>query len=161
MNTQPTGKVIDLAVLQAKIERWRASGQKIVFTNGCFDILHVGHVTLLAQAKALGDKLILGLNSDASVKRLKGEQRPINKEQDRATILAALASIDAVVLFEQDTPLQLIEALNPDVLVKGGDYTKDQIAGAQYVEQHGGEVVIVPFVKGYSTTETLAKIHSL
>ncbi len=154
-------KLMELSTLQAQLKEWRAAGQKVVFTNGCFDILHVGHVTLLAHAKALGDKLILGLNSDESVKRLKGEQRPINKESDRAIILAALECIDAVVIFHEDTPNELIQALTPDVLVKGGDYTKEQIVGADYVEQHGGEVVIVPFVKGYSTTETLAKIHSL
>jgi len=154
-------KLMELSTLQAQLKEWRAAGQKVVFTNGCFDILHVGHVTLLAHAKALGDKLILGLNSDESVKRLKGEQRPINKESDRAIILAALECIDAVVIFHEDTPTELIQALTPDILVKGGDYTKEQIVGADYVEQCGGEVVIVPFVKGYSTTETLAKIHSL
>jgi D-beta-D-heptose 7-phosphate kinase/D-beta-D-heptose 1-phosphate adenosyltransferase len=161
MDEKQTGKVMDLAAMQAKLEEWRTAGQKIVFTNGCFDILHVGHVTLLAQAKALGDKLILGLNSDNSVKRLKGEQRPVNKESDRAIVLSALASVDAVILFSEDTPQELLQALRPDVLVKGGDYTKEQIVGADYIEQQGGQVVIVPFIKGYSTTETLAKIHAL
>jgi D-beta-D-heptose 7-phosphate kinase/D-beta-D-heptose 1-phosphate adenosyltransferase len=127
----------------------------VVFTNGCFDALHPGHVEHLAQAKALGDVLVVGLNSDASVRRLKGAGRPLVPEADRAAVLAALSSVDAVTLFDQDTPLELISALLPDVLVKGGDYDLDGIVGREVVEEAGGEVRVLPLVEGYSTTGIL------
>lgn len=133
--------------------------QKIVFTNGCFDILHLGHVEYLAKAKDLGDLLVIGLNSDSSVKRLKGEQRPVNPEHARAAILAALSFVDFVTVFEEDTPINLISALLPNILVKGGDYTANEIVGADIVNKNGGEVVIIPLTDGFSTTNILNK-HS-
>jgi rfaE bifunctional protein nucleotidyltransferase chain/domain len=134
-------------------------GHKIVFTNGCFDLLHLGHITYLEQAKNKGDFLIVGLNSDASVNRLKGSERPIKDEQSRACILAALSSVDMVIIFEEDTPIDLISALIPDVLVKGGDYKKENIIGADFVEDHGGSVEIIPFLYGHSSTELINKIN--
>ena len=132
--------------------------RKVVFTNGCFDILHRGHATYLAQARELGDLLVVGLNTDASVRRLKGPSRPVNCEHDRAFLLAALACVDFVILFDEDTPAELIRRVQPDVLVKGGDYTLDNIVGADFVLQNGGTVTTIPFVDGYSTTLTLQKI---
>ena len=129
--------------------------RKVVFTNGCFDVLHRGHVTYLAQARDLGDCLVVGLNSDASVKRLKGENRPINNENDRAYVLAALSSIDYIILFEEDTPKNLIEQVKPDILVKGGDYQIDNIVGADFVLKNGGQVLTIPFVDGYSSTKII------
>lgn len=134
---------------------------RFVFTNGCFDLLHPGHVAYLATARSLGDKLIVGLNSDASVTRLKGEERPINPENDRALMLAALESVDYVVVFEEDTPYELITLLRPQVLVKGGDYTRETIVGSDVVEQEGGEVVVIRFEEGYSSTRIIEKIKSL
>lgn len=133
---------------------------KIVFTNGCFDILHVGHVTYLAQARQLGDILVLGLNSDASVKRLKGPTRPVNDEQSRALVLAALEAIDYVVVFEEDTPYNIIAKVKPDVLVKGGDYEIENIVGADIVQQRGGLVTTIPFVDGFSTTATIQQLQN-
>ena len=132
---------------------------KIVFTNGCFDILHLGHITYLEQAKEKGDILIVGLNSDASVKRLKGTERPIKDEQSRASILAALSSVDIVIIFEEDTPIDLITAVNPNVLVKGGDYKKENIVGAEFVESQGGSVEIIPFLEGHSSTDLINKLN--
>ena len=129
--------------------------RKVVFTNGCFDVLHRGHVTYLAQARDLGDCLVVGLNSDASVKRLKGDNRPINNENDRAYVLAALSSIDYIILFEEDTPKNLIEQVKPDILVKGGDYQIDNIVGADFVLKNGGQVLTIPFVDGYSSTKII------
>jgi D-beta-D-heptose 7-phosphate kinase/D-beta-D-heptose 1-phosphate adenosyltransferase len=143
------------------VKSQKVKGRKIVFTNGCFDILHHGHIDLLAKAADEGDILIVGVNSDASVKRLKGAERPINEEGDRLLQIAALLCVDAVCLFEEDTPIELINLLLPDVLVKGGDYSKDQIVGTQTVEQAGGQVVIVPFVEGYSTSNLLHLIKQL
>ena len=140
---------------------WRASGQKIVFTNGCFDILHHGHLTLLAEAASFGNKLILALNTDDSVRGLKGPERPITHEQDRAFQAASLLCVDAVCLFDESTPEELIRCLKPDVLVKGGDYTIDQIVGADVVLANGGQVEIIPFVQGYSTTAIISKIKKL
>jgi len=134
---------------------WRFKNEKIVFTNGCFDILHRGHVEYLAKAASLGTKLIVGLNSDASVKRLKGEKRPINKEEDRALLLASLLFVDQVILFDTDTPYDLIHYVQPDVLVKGGDYQIEEIVGHDIVEAKGGEVITIDFVEGYSTTKLL------
>lgn len=147
--------------LSRKCNAWRGSGQKIVFTNGCFDLLHTGHLDYLARAASLGNRLIIGLNSDASVKRLKGPERPVNTEADRALALASLLVVDAVCLFEEDTPLGLVQAVKPDVLAKGGDYTPENIIGADFVKNQGGEVVVLPFVSGYSTTSLLQKIRAL
>ena len=133
----------------------RLHQQKIVFTNGCFDILHRGHVTYLAQARQMGDLLVVGLNSDASVRRLKGPERPVNDEQSRALLLAALEMVDYVVLFEEDTPYNLILKVKPDLLVKGGDYDIDNIVGADFVRQRGGEVRTIPFVQCFSSSSII------
>lgn len=141
------------------MEELRRSKKKIVFTNGCFDILHPGHVDYLSQARDLGDFLILGLNTDNSVKRLnKAPNRPINNEQTRAMVLAGLTSIDAIVLFDEETPYELIKLIKPDVLVKGDDYMVEKIVGYDVVKAQGGEVVTIPFLKGYSTTKLIQKI---
>lgn len=150
-------KIFSAHELQKRISFWRTLGDKIVFTNGCFDILHQGHVHLLATCNEFGDRVIVGLNSDASVKRLKGESRPVNNEQSRAILLAALRFVDAVVLFEEDTPENLIHFIHPDVLVKGGDWQKDEIIGSDFVNEYGGEVKTVSYLKGFSTTEILGK----
>jgi rfaE bifunctional protein nucleotidyltransferase chain/domain len=135
-------------------------GKRIVFTNGCFDILHRGHVTYLAEAKKLGDLLVLGVNSDASVKRLKGPERPINNEEDRRYVLSQLKSVDFAEIFTEDTPLNLILKVKPQVLVKGGDWKIDQIVGGKEVVANGGEVFSLQFVDGYSTTSVIHKIQS-
>jgi D-beta-D-heptose 7-phosphate kinase/D-beta-D-heptose 1-phosphate adenosyltransferase len=140
------------------LAEWRASGDRIVFTNGCFDILHVGHITLLEQCREFGDKVIIGLNSDASVRQLKGPTRPLVSESERARVLAALGATDAVIIFDQPTPLELIQAVRPDVLVKGGDYSASTIVGADDVVTWGGRVEIVPTVNGASTTNTIRKM---
>ncbi len=141
--------------------RWKLLGYKTAFTNGCFDILHKGHIKVLTEAAQTANKLIIGLNSDSSVRRLKGEQRPLHTAADRALLLAALQYVDAVVIFEEDTPLELIRALRPDVLVKGGDYTLDTIAGADQVLGNGGEVVVVPTEPGYATSKIINKIQNI
>lgn len=141
-------------------ESARAAGKRVVFTNGCFDILHAGHVTLLEAARAEGDLLVVGLNADDSVRRLKGPTRPLNGEQDRALVLAGLRAVDAVVVFTQDTPAELIERLAPDVLVKGGDYTPDTIVGADFVRSRGGRVAVIPLVEGRATTALVDKIRA-
>ena len=145
-------KVLDYERLQKRIQEWRAAGETIVFTNGCFDLLHVGHVTLLEDCHRFGSKLVLGLNSDASVCRIKGPERPVVGERERARVMAALAAVDAVVLFEEDTPIDLIRAVKPDVLVKGGDYSVETVVGGEEVIAAGGRVEIVPMVEGFSTT---------
>ncbi len=150
-------KIIDAPTLMARIKHWRAVGNTIVFTNGCFDLLHRGHVELLAQCRDMGDYVIVGLNTDRSVKKLKGPARPVNDELSRAAVLAALKYVDAVVLFDEDTPLELISLIKPDILVKGGDYKAADIVGADLLRSYGGEVRIVPLVKGFSTTETIAR----
>lgn len=152
-------KINDLASLKRKISVWHAEGKKVVFTNGVFDLLHIGHITYLAKAADLGDKLIIGLNADSSVKRLKGDSRPVNDQNSRAAILAALFFVDGVVLFEEDTPLNLISALLPDILVKGADYSVDNIVGAKEVMANGGEVKTISFVDGYSSTSIIQKIR--
>ncbi len=139
---------------------WKAQGQKVVFTNGCFDLLHPGHIQYLNDAKALGDKLIIGLNADDSIARLKGSSRPINPLKDRAAMLMGLKAVDAVVAFEEDTPLNLISLLLPDVLVKGGDYAADDIVGAKEVRDAGGEVIVVPFLDGYSSSKLIERIKA-
>lgn len=154
------GKLLELEDAQRLVRSWKRRGEKVVFTNGCFDILHAGHVSYLDMARRLGDRLVVGLNSDASVRRLKGESRPINPEIQRAAVLAALASVDVVVLFEQDTPLELIATLRPDILAKGADYQKEQVVGAAEVESWGGEVRLVDLVDGVSTTRIATRIAS-
>ncbi|MDD5018877.1 MAG: D-glycero-beta-D-manno-heptose 1-phosphate adenylyltransferase [Candidatus Omnitrophica bacterium] len=139
----------------------RSDAKRVVFTNGCFDILHYGHVAYLEKAKALGDILIIGLNSDASVRRLKGKARPINNETDRACVLAALACVDYIVLFSRDTPLELIKTLKPDVLVKGGDWDISCIVGAKEVLADGGKVCVIPYIKSRSTTGIIDKIRRI
>jgi rfaE bifunctional protein nucleotidyltransferase chain/domain len=148
---------IEEAIL--RFGREKRNGRRVVFTNGCFDLLHPGHVGSLEQARALGDALIVGLNSDASVRQLKGPGRPVLPERERAEILAALESVDAVVIFDESTPREVIARLLPDVLVKGGDWPGDQIVGREEVEAAGGRVVSIPVVPGYSTTEILRKIR--
>ena len=140
------------------INRIKAERKKIVFTNGCFDLLHVGHVRYLAQAKKLGDFLIIGLNSDSSVKELKGEDRPINSFEDRATLLSAIESVDSVIMFEEQTPENLIKDIVPNILVKGGDYNIEDIVGYQTVMQNGGQVKTLSFYDGYSSTNYINKI---
>ena len=144
---------------QAKAWRQSLGARTLVFTNGVFDLLHPGHIDVLLGSRREGDALIVGLNSDASVRRLKGPSRPIRTERERAIVLAALAMVDAVVLFEQDTPLELIEALAPDVLVKGGDYSEATIIGAEPVKKRGGRVVVVPLTPGQSTTGIVEKLR--
>ena len=151
-------KVLGLAPAVDRIQTWRHQGLRIGFTNGCFDLLHPGHISLLTQARALCDKLVVGLNSDDSVARLKGPSRPVQAEAARATVLASLASVDLVVLFEEDTPLDLIAALRPDVLVKGADYRRDQVVGGDLVEGWGGEVRLARIEPGFSTTATIARL---
>ncbi|MDD2424071.1 MAG: D-glycero-beta-D-manno-heptose 1-phosphate adenylyltransferase [Candidatus Cloacimonetes bacterium] len=155
-------KLIDKIVPGIEIadisEDLHLSGQQIVFTNGCFDIIHAGHVAYLSQAKALGDILIVGLNSDASVKRLKGDGRPINTQQDRALVLAAFSFVDYVVIFEQNTPLALIKEVEPDILVKGGDWPISKIVGSDIVMERGGRVLSLNFVEGLSTTGILERL---
>jgi len=145
----------------SKIQRWKELDETIVFTNGCFDLLHVGHVHILREAKKLGDRLIVGLNSDESVKKLKGAMRPINFENDRAFVLKNLSSVDGVIIFQEDTPLTLIKILRPDLLVKGEDYSEANLVGAEFVKSTGGKVVIIPFLDGFSTTNLLQRIQNL
>lgn len=147
--------------LENLLSRLPRSGVTVVFTNGVFDILHAGHTTYLDAARALGDVLIVGLNSDASVRRLKGPERPINTQADRATVLAALRCVDHVVVFDNDTPIDLISRIIPDVLVKGGDYTRETIVGADVVEVNGGRVVTIPLVEGRSTTNVINRARSV
>ena len=150
-------KVVARNELLTRLALWKANGERVVFTNGCFDLLHVGHITVLEQARRFGDRLIVAINSDASVGRLKGPSRPIVGETERARVLAALAAVDAVVVFDQPTPLDLIVATRPDVLVKGGDYSIDTVVGAPEVQSWGGQVKIIPTVEGFSTTRLIAK----
>jgi D-beta-D-heptose 7-phosphate kinase/D-beta-D-heptose 1-phosphate adenosyltransferase len=153
-------KMLDLERIRRRVAEWRASGETIVFTNGCFDLLHVGHITLLEDCRRFGSKLVLGLNSDASICRLKGPSRPIVGERERARVMAALAAVDAVVLFDDDTPLELIRAIRPDVLVKGGDYTIETVVGHEDVIAAGGRVEIVPTVEGFSTSNIVKKLQT-
>jgi D-beta-D-heptose 7-phosphate kinase/D-beta-D-heptose 1-phosphate adenosyltransferase len=152
-------KILSISQVAYRVRQWRVLGKKIAFTNGVFDILHSGHIYSLSQAAKEADYLIVGLNADTSVKRLKGESRPVNNQDSRVLVLASLLIVDAVVLFEEDTPLELIKLVMPDVLVKGGDYTIDQIAGAKEVIANGGRVVINPIIGGFSTTGLISKIR--
>jgi D-beta-D-heptose 7-phosphate kinase/D-beta-D-heptose 1-phosphate adenosyltransferase len=154
------GALTNLAAAAEMANAWRLAGERVVFTNGCFDLVHAGHIELLTSAAAEGDRLIVGLNSDASVKRLKGPTRPIQTEADRARIVGALRAVDLVVLFEEDTPLALIDAICPDVLVKGADYTEDKVVGGDLVKSRGGRVALVPLVVGRSSTTIVERMRS-
>ena len=151
-------KVLNLASTLDKVRVWRRQGCKLGFTNGCFNLLHPGHLALLAQAKSACDKLIVGLNSDSSTKQLKGEDRPIQTEPTRAAVLASLEDVDLVIIFAEKTPINLIEELKPEIFVKGSDYTIEQIPEAKVVQAYGGEVLIVELVQGHSTTATIARL---
>ncbi len=140
---------------------WRLTSKEVVFTNGCFDLLHLGHIEYLEKAYYLGDKLIVGVNSDASVQKLKGKNRPLRSVEERTRLLAALEFVNAVVVFEEDTPEKLIKTLKPDILVKGGDYSEEQIVGADFVKSYGGKVEIIPLLEGFSTTEFLKKLKEI
>ena len=151
-------KVKNSQTLANTISDLKAKGKKVVFTNGCFDIIHVGHIDYLSKARRMGDILVIGMNSDASVRRLKGKGRPINREKDRAKVLSALCFVDYVTIFNEDTPELLVRKLKPDIMVKGGDWRGRQVAGADFVRSCGGKLVIVPLVEGYSTTSVVKKI---
>jgi rfaE bifunctional protein nucleotidyltransferase chain/domain len=153
-------KILSLPQLAELLHAWRDQDQKIVFTNGCFDILHLGHVDYLEKARQLGDKLVLGLNTDVSISRIKGPSRPLQDEMSRARVMASLLFVDAVVLFDENTPLELIKNVQPDILVKGDDYTIESIVGHEVIEAKGGAVKTVPLVKGYSTTNIVKKIEN-
>lgn len=149
--------LISLECLLSELAAARAAGRLIVFTNGCFDVLHRGHVEYLAEARALGDLLVVGLNGDGSVRRLKGDGRPVNPLEDRAVVLAGLRSVDYVVAFDSDTPAELIQRVSPRILVKGGDYRPEDVVGGDWVRQHGGQVIIAKHLAGRSTTALLAR----
>ncbi|NND05755.1 MAG: D-glycero-beta-D-manno-heptose 1-phosphate adenylyltransferase [Saprospiraceae bacterium] len=156
-----TQKIKSIEEAAALVEAWRSSGEKIVWTNGCFDLLHLGHIKYLCQARGLGNRLIVGVNSDASVKRLKGPQRPILDQESRLTKIAALEAVDMVVPFEENTPIVPICRLRPDVLVKGGDYKPEEVVGAAEIKEWNGVIFIIDFEAGHSTTEILRKIKTL
>lgn len=153
-------KILPLSDLLQQASAWRAAGKTIAFTNGCFDILHAGHIASLTEAAGQGDVLVVALNADTSVKKLKGESRPLNNEHARALVLAALSMVDAVTIFAEETPRELIVALRPDVLIKGGDYKVEEIAGAKEVIENGGRVIINPIIEGFSTTSIIQKIQA-
>lgn len=159
MSTLPTikSKIVDFSEIRNLVSKWKSEGNSIVFTNGCFDVLHFGHVSYLAEARDLGKKMIIGLNSDASVRRLKGETRPINGQYERAVLLAAMQFVDAVVIFDEDTPENLIKTVEPDFLVKGGDYTIDTIVGADFVMSYGGKVITIPLVENFSSSSIIKR----
>ena len=142
-----------------KVRHWKELGEKIVFTNGCFDILHAGHIHLLREAKNLGDRLLIGLNSDQSVRNLKGPGRPLNPEDARASVLESLSMVDGVTIFQEDTPREIIKEIVPHFLVKGGDYSVENVVGADTVRASGGEVVLIPILKGYSTSDLITRIR--
>lgn len=154
-------KIVPLKQLQQTVKGWKLKGDSIVFTNGCFDLMHAGHLEILLAAASQGNRLVVGLNSDASIKKLKGEERPVLKEEERALMLAAQAFVDAVIIFNEETPINLIETIRPDVLVKGGDYTEDEIVGAGFVKSNQGKVVIIPLLDGFSTTTLINRIKNL
>ena len=155
--TSIANKILSTSELKQRILQWRLLGKKIAFTNGCFDILHVGHIASLSEAASYADYLVVGVNADISVKKLKGDNRPVNDEQARALLLASLSMVDAVVIFPEDTPLELIKTVMPDFLVKGGDYKVEDIAGSKEVLEAGGKVIINPIVEGFSTTSIINK----
>ena len=152
-------KLVRLSILQHLLESARSAGRKVVFTNGCFDLIHPGHVDLLRRARALGDLLVVGMNDDASIKRLKGPDRPVNDLGARASVLGGLASVDYITSFSEDTPEELIRAIKPDVLVKGDDWAEKGVVGSEFVESRGGKVVLLPLVEGHSTTSILRKLE--
>ena len=154
-------KIYSLAELENQVNTWKQAGKEVVFTNGCFDMIHKGHIEMLARTADLGDKLIIGLNSDTSIKRLKGESRPITQQQSRAMLLASFSFVDAVVLFSEETPINLIGSLLPDVLAKGGDYDIETIVGHKIVQKNGGKIILVPFIDGFSSTSIIEKIRKL
>jgi len=151
-------KIVDWQMARHQVSQWQSNQQKVVFTNGCFDLLHPGHVHLLESARQKGHHLIIGLNSDDSIRRIKGTNRPVNDFIFRSTLLSSLSMVSLVVCFEEDTPLQLIESLSPDVLVKGGDWPVDKIVGAAYVQAQGGQVFSLPIIEGYSSSKLIEKI---
>jgi rfaE bifunctional protein nucleotidyltransferase chain/domain len=153
-------KIYSLSDLKIQSDKWKESGEKIIFTNGCFDLVHRGHVEVLANIADLGDRLIIGLNSDSSIKDLKGENRPIIDEASRAILLASFQFVDAVILFSEETPFNLISEIIPDILAKGGDYKINEIAGHEVVQKNGGEVIIIPLTEGFSSTEIIDKIKN-
>lgn len=153
-------KIQNLEQAKKTVQDWKTKDEKVVFTNGCFDLLHLGHIDYLSKAKDLGTKLVIGVNSSESVSKLKGPSRPINSTESRSTMLAAFEFIDLVIVFGEETPLNLISNLSPNILVKGGDYTFETIVGAKNVVEYGGEVKVIPFLKGYSTTNIVTKIQS-
>lgn len=153
-------KILGSKKLSGILSRLRLKGKQIVFTNGCFDILHVGHVDYLSRAKALGDILVVGLNSDSSVKKIKGKNRPINNERDRARVLSSLSFVDYISIFNESTPERLIKELKPDIIAKGGDWKIKDIVGGSFVRSYGGKVKSIPFVKGYSTTSLIKRIEN-
>lgn len=161
MKTLFQHKISTLDDLLLLISRWRSADKSVVFTNGCFDIIHLGHIDYLHKAAALGDYLIVGVNGDASTRRLKGAHRPIQHEISRSSVMAAIGCVDAVILFNEDTPESLIQGIKPDVLVKGGDWPLDKIVGSSFVQSYGGLVTTIPFIDGYSTTLIEQKIRQL
>jgi D-glycero-beta-D-manno-heptose 1-phosphate adenylyltransferase len=154
-------KILSKEQASEQVKKWQKEGKKIVFTNGCFDIVHLGHIDYLEKARNLGDKLVLGLNTDASVRRLKGETRPVVDEYPRARMMAAFSFVDVVILFDEATPKELIQTICPDVLVKGDDYSVENIVGTDFVIARGGEVKTIALVKGYSTTKMIEKIKQM
>ncbi len=159
MKHQPVlHKIVQEKEFIETIHRWQAQGEKVVFSNGCFDLLHMGHIDYLEKARLLGDRLVIGVNTDRSAKELKGSARPVQNEQSRLHILASMVFVDLVTLFDESTPKRLIEVVKPDILVKGDDYQIENIVGADIVEQNGGKVETIPFVKGYSTSAIIQKI---
>ena len=151
-------KIYSLEELENQVNAWKQAGEEVVFTNGCFDIIHRGHIEVLAQTADLGNRLIVGLNSDSSIQKLKGKNRPIIDEQSRAILLASFSFVDAVVLFSEETPINLISTLKPDMLAKGGDYEINTIVGHKVVQENGGQVILVPFVDGFSSTTIIDNI---
>jgi D-beta-D-heptose 7-phosphate kinase/D-beta-D-heptose 1-phosphate adenosyltransferase len=160
-STSGPQKLLNRDELLIRVAEWRAAGQRVVFTNGCFDILHLGHITLLDQCRQFGDKVVVAINSDRSVRCLKGPERPVVGEHERARVLAALGAIDAVVIFDEETPLEIIRSIRPEVLVKGGDYSVETVVGAEDVLSWGGAVQIVPIVPGHSTSNTIDRMKAL
>jgi D-beta-D-heptose 7-phosphate kinase/D-beta-D-heptose 1-phosphate adenosyltransferase len=160
-STKINERIFELPLLRSQVKWWRLINKTIAFTNGVFDILHEGHIKVLSQAATFADVLIVGVNSDASVKRLKGNNRPVNNQQSRSLLLASLIMVDAVTVFDEDTPLELIKAISPDVLIKGGDYSQDTIVGAKEVIACGGKVEVIPLEEGFSTTRLIAKMKNL
>jgi len=152
-------KITTLDAARMQVKAWQAYGEKVVFTNGCFDLLHPGHIHILNQSKSMGDRLVVGVNTDSSIKKIKGPKRPIVSEQDRADVLSALSCVDLIVFFKAETPLYLIKALRPDILVKGADYSIDKVVGREIVESYEGKVSLVPLLKGYSTSEIVNKLN--